>query len=115
MLPVEPFNLEKLRIANADVRFKGQRILTESVPIDDMTAHVLLKDGILKLTPLNFRLAGGELASVIEMDGRQQVIKTRSDIKVKDLHLEKLFPDFKLNKANSGVLGGRAKLESTGK
>jgi uncharacterized protein involved in outer membrane biogenesis len=48
------------------------------------------------------------------MDARQQVIRTRADIAVKHLRLEKLFPSFKLNQANAGTITGRIKLDTGG-
>ncbi|MGZ5115991.1 MAG: AsmA family protein [Burkholderiales bacterium] len=114
VLPQEPFNLEKLRVANADVKFRGENILTKKLPLEKLVATLKLRDGVLTLEPLNFGVAGGNLVSQIRMDARQPVIKSKADIAVKQLHLEKLFPTFKLNKANAGVITGRAKLDMTG-
>jgi uncharacterized protein involved in outer membrane biogenesis len=114
VLPQEPFNLEKLRVANADVKFRGESIRTQKLPLERLTANLKLKDGVLTLEPLNFGIAGGNLVSQIQMDARQEVIKTKADVTVKQLHLEKLFPDFKLSKANAGIITGRAKLDMSG-
>jgi AsmA family protein len=114
VLPQEPFNLEKLRIANADVKLRGENILTEKLPLEKLVATLKLRDGVLTLEPLNFAVAGGNVVSQIRMDAREPVIKSKADIAVKQLHLEKLFPTFKLNKANAGVITGRAKLDMTG-
>lgn len=114
VLPQEPFSLEKLRTANADVKFRGERVLTEKLPLEKMTATLKLRDGVLTLDPLNFGVAGGNLVSQIRMDARQPVIKTKADIAVKQLRLEKLFPNFKLSRANAGVITGRAKIDTDG-
>jgi AsmA family protein len=114
VLPQEPFNLEKLRVANADVKFRGDNILTQKLPLEKMTANLKLRDGVVTLEPLNFGVAGGNLVSQIRMDARQQVIKTKADVAVKQLHLEKLFPTFQLSKANAGVIAGRVKLDTSG-
>ncbi len=114
VLPSEPFSLEKLRTANAVVNFRGEKITNEKVPIKKMHAHLVLQDGVLKLNPLDFEVAGGNLVSTIEMDARQQTIHTRADIRVKRLQLDKLLPETKLTAANIGTLGGRAKLAGKG-
>ena len=114
VLPQEPFSLEKLRIANADVKFRGERVLTEKLPLEKITANLKLRDGVLTLEPLNFGVAGGNLVSQIRMDARQPVIKSRMDISVKQVRLEKLFPAFKLSQANAGVIMGRARLDTAG-
>jgi uncharacterized protein involved in outer membrane biogenesis len=48
------------------------------------------------------------------MDARQPVIRTHADVAVKQVHLDKLFPTFKMSKANAGLIGGRANLDMTG-
>ncbi len=59
MLPAEPFSLEKLNAANADVHFRGEKILTENMLLSKMSAHLPVNDGVLKLAPLDFGIAGG--------------------------------------------------------
>ncbi len=114
VLPREPFSLEKLRIANAEVRFRGESVITQKLPLERLDANLKLKDGRLTLEPLSFSVADGTLDSRIRMDARQSVIGTQADIRVKGLHLEKLFPGFKLSRANAGEISGRAQLSTTG-
>jgi hypothetical protein len=114
VLPQEPFSLEKLRVADMDVKFRGERVLTQKLPIEKMTATLKLRDGVLSLEPLNFGVAGGNLVSQVRMDARQELIRTRADIGVRRLQLEKLFPGFKLAKANAGVITGRARIDTAG-
>jgi uncharacterized protein involved in outer membrane biogenesis len=113
-LPQEPFSLEKLRVANADVKFRGERVITEKLPLEKIVVTLKLRDAVLSLEPLNFTVAGGNLVSQIRMDAREQVIKTNLDMAVKQVRLEKLFPAFKLAQANAGVITGRTKLATTG-
>ena len=114
VLPAEPFSLEKLQAADVDVHFRGEKIITEGMPLEKMTAHLIVKDGVLKLTPLDFGVAGGNLVSQIEMDGRKATILTHADITAKSLHLARLFPTYKLTAGDTGLIGGRAKLDGNG-
>ena len=114
VLPQEPFSLEKLRVANVDVKFRGEHLVTEKLPLEKMTAVLKVKDGVLTLEPLTFGVAGGNVVSQIRMDARQALIKTHADIAVKQLRLEKLFPNFRLSRANAGAITGRAKLQTVG-
>ncbi len=114
VLPAEPFNLEKLQAANADVHFRGESILSERLPLKKMKAHLIVTDGVLKLAPIDFDVAGGNLIATIEMDGRQSRIATRADITAKGLHLGQLFPDSQLAGADTGIMGGRAQLVGSG-
>jgi uncharacterized protein involved in outer membrane biogenesis len=114
VLPVEPFSLEKLRAADANVHFRGEKIATENMPLEKMNARLLVNNGSLKLAPLEFGFAGGTLVSQIEMDGSKPRIATRADITAKGLHLDRMFPASRLAAADTGTLGGRAKLDGNG-
>jgi len=114
VLPTMPYNLEKIRAADVDVHFKGGKIVTENLPIEEMDAHLIIKDGTLKLAPLNFKTAGGRLVTEITMDGRGPHIVTHADITAKGLHLDQLFPTSKPTASSQGMIGGRAKLDAKG-
>ena len=114
LMPTEPFSLEKIQAADMDVLFRGEHIVTESMPLEKMSAHLLVNSGVLKLKPLDFWMAGGHLVSQIEMDGSQKNITTRADIVAKGLRLDQMFPNSKLASANTGTMGGRAKLVGKG-
>ncbi len=114
VLPTMPFNLEKIRAADADVRFKGEKIVTENLPIEKMDTHLIIKEGTIKLEPLNFEMGGGKLVTAITMDGRGSHIVTHADITVKGLHLGQLFPTSKMTTTSQGMIGGRTRLDATG-
>ncbi len=114
VIPDTPYSLEKLRSANADVRFEGKRVITDTLPIDDMSAHLILKNSVLTLAPLDFGVADGQVVSDITLDGSQPVIASRADVRVQSLQLGKLLPQLKISKASVGELDGRVKLAANG-
>ena len=114
VLPTEPFNLDKLRAADADVRFTVAKIVTRKLSIQKVDAQLTVKDGTLKLAPLNFEVAGGKMVTEITMDGRKSHMVTHADITAKGLNLDQLFPGSKLNVSSVGTMGGRAKLDAGG-
>jgi len=114
VLPDSPYSLEKLKAADADVKFEGKQILTEHMPVRNMSTHLVLKGGVLTLAPLNFGAAGGNLFSNITLDGRGAVIASRADIRVQSLQLAQLLPQLKVAKASVGEVDGRVKLVARG-
>ena len=114
LLPDTPYNLEKLRAMDADVRLKAARIDAPKLPLDDMDAHLKLEGGLLRLDPLNFGVAGGDIRSTIRMDARESPIRTRADIGARGLNLGKLLPDSKLAQDAIGKVGGDVRLAGTG-
>jgi uncharacterized protein involved in outer membrane biogenesis len=99
---------------DADVKLKAARINAPGWPLEDMQAHLLLENGLLKLDPLNFGVADGDIRSVVSMDARRSPIRTRADITARKLTLAKLLPKVKLAEDAVGKVGGRIALTGNG-
>jgi len=102
LLPSAPYKLDKLRAMDADVRLKATRIETITLPMDDMDAHLLIDDGVLRLDPLNFGVADGNIRSTIRMDARERTIRTQAKITARGMTLGKLMPKADLGKTAIG-------------
>lgn len=114
VLPTTPYDLSKLRAMDAQVRWRAQRINAPSWPLDDMDASLTLKDGLLRLDPLNFGVAGGDIRFTIGMDARKAVITTQLKASIRGIRLDQLFPDATLAKQASGAIGGELDLRGRG-
>ena len=114
VLPTTPFDLQKLRVADARVRFKGKRFIATTLPLDDLKATVDLNDGVLKLQPVDFGIAGGHVVSAVVMDARSSPIRTSGDVSVSNLELKDLVPKLKPPHGSAGKVDGRARFATTG-
>lgn len=114
-LPVAPFRTERWDSIDADVKFTGQRIIrTADLPITDLVTHLKLDDGVLTLDPLNFGVAGGNLMSSLQLNGKREPLAATIDMKARHLQLKQLFPKFESMRASVGEVNGSAKLSATG-
>lgn len=114
LLPDTPYKLDRIRAMDADVRLKAQRINSPSLPLDDMDAHLFIDAGVLRLDPLNFGVAGGDVRSTIRMDARESPIRTRASIAARGLELPRLLPDVELARDAVGRIGGDIALSGNG-
>lgn len=114
VLPDTPFELDKLNAMDADVRLRAARVNAPPLPLDDMDAHLFLKNGVLRLDPLDFGVAGGDIRSTIRMNASESPIRTHADISLRRLELGRLFPDAELAKDAVGRIGGDVRLAGTG-
>ncbi|QSX78436.1 AsmA family protein [Agrilutibacter solisilvae] len=114
LLPHEPYKLEKLRAMDADLKYKAHRIDAPNLPLDDMVAHLKLENGLLRLEPLDFGVAGGNVHSVIRMDARESPIRTRAQVSARSLNLRQMLPTVELAKDAVGRIGGDVALAGTG-
>ena len=99
---------------DADVRWKAHRINTRKLPIDDMDARLLMDNGLVRLEPLNFGVAGGDIRSIIRMDAREKTIRTRADITARGLNLRQLLPTVELASDAVGKVGGKLAVHGSG-
>ncbi|WP_409287374.1 AsmA family protein [Pseudomonas guariconensis] len=115
VLPVEEFRTERWRAMDSDVTFSGKRIVhSEQLPFKDLSAHVLLEDGLLRLEPLRFGVAGGNLNANIRLDGRSVPMQGRARLSARGFKLKQLFPSFAPMQTSFGELNGDADLSGRG-
>ncbi|RTZ40034.1 AsmA family protein [Candidimonas sp. SYP-B2681] len=114
-LPVAPINTKVWGAMDADVKFRGVKILRiEALPLENIDAHIKLNDSVLSLVPLNFGFAGGTLSNTITLDGRGEKMQAEMVIAARHLKLKKLFPGAETMKASFGELHGDANLKAQG-
>lgn len=115
VLPQKTFDLEKLRRADADVNFTATRFTNrDSLPLDDLKAHLVLQGGVLQMVPVNFGVAGGNMRSTIWFDARSSRINARIDTQFRGLHINRLIPRAGILESALGTIDGNARLAGSG-
>jgi uncharacterized protein involved in outer membrane biogenesis len=115
VLPVEPFRTDRWRAMDADVTFSAGRIVREAqLPINALSTHVILDNGVLTLDPLDFGLANGQVASNLRLDGSTTPMKGAIRMKARHLKLKELFPTFEPMRTSFGEINGDAALDARG-
>lgn len=115
VLPSEPIDLAKLRRIDAHVSLAAQKFRNrDKLPLDDIDMKIDLVDGLLKVDPLVFGVAGGKLNSSVAVDARNKVIT--SDIKAafSNLHINKLVPGTDMLDDSFGAVDGKVQLKGRG-
>jgi uncharacterized protein involved in outer membrane biogenesis len=114
-LPVDEFNTEKWGALDADVKFTGKRIVrANDIPLQNIVADIHMKDRVLKLTPLNFGMAGGRVTSNISLDGRQKKIDAQARVAARHLKIRELFPKLESMRGSFGEINADAALAGKG-
>ncbi|MEB2666362.1 AsmA family protein [Bordetella parapertussis] len=115
VLPVQEFRTDRWRVMDADVELRGERIVhSDRLPISDLTAHVLLDDGVLTLAPLRFGMAGGSLDATLKLDGRQAPMSGNVRLAVRRLRLKQLFPNVQAMQKALGEVNGDVAISGQG-
>ncbi len=114
ILPSGKFDPSKMRVIDAKVTLAAQTLKADvSLPVDSLSFTLDLEDGIMKLEPVDFGMAGGHIIGNIELNAQQQPIYTRADIEARGLNLERLLPKSKRISPSEGRLA--ASMKFTGK
>ena len=115
VLPNRPFSTERWNSLDADVNLRAKTIRRAAeLPLENLRLHMLLRDSVVTLDPLDFGLAGGHLNALITLDGRKRPIQMQARVKAQKLLLAKLFPTVDLNKASIGQVNGVFDLKGAG-
>jgi AsmA protein len=115
VLPDLPFKFDRWGSVDAEVELRAKSIgRAKELPLEDFLGHASLRDSVLRLDPLNFGLAGGQLTAVIALDGRGQPIHVTAQVGVKKVLVNKLFPTLALSRSGRGQLNGEFDLSGQG-
>lgn len=118
VLPVEEFRTERWKAIDADVRYAADQIIRDkALPISKLSTHLVMKDGVIALAPLDFGVAGGTLRSTIRMDGsgaKGNTIAATAKVSARQIQIKQLFPTIEKMQATVGTINGDAQLSATG-
>lgn len=112
-LPDKPLNLAAVRNNDFDVKYRAKRIKGNSIPMDDLEAHLVIKNGIIDLDPLNFGIGEGKLASTVDLDARQTPPRAKAELDLRQVDLRRIMQSTKTFQG-AGLIGGHGVLEGRG-
>lgn len=115
LLPDTPISLPRLRAADVDLHYKGERIQGRSIPFDDITADLSLRDGALTLKPVSLGVGKGRIAGTIALTPTQKDdIRARISLDFQKVDLNRLLAATHAV-GGSGLIGGHAEIDGTGR
>ncbi|HEY4466966.1 MAG TPA: AsmA family protein [Klebsiella sp.] len=115
VLPYDRFETDKWQVMDADVRFKGRRIEHGgTLPISDLSTHVILERSVLRLQQLRLGLANGTIAGSIQLEGDKKPLQGTANLQARRLKLKALMPNVKMMQKTLGEMNGDVQLRGTG-
>jgi uncharacterized protein involved in outer membrane biogenesis len=116
LLPEQEFGVQAWGKMDADVTLEAQKVMRpKQLPIDKLSTHLVLRDSVLKLEPLNFGVAGGRVTSKVVLDANKKPVDGTIHVDVQGLKLANLFPTAgEPMRQALGTLYGRADLKGEG-
>ena len=114
LLPTTTISLPKLKSADIHLTYRGAKILGRSMPFDRIAAVLDVDDGKLVLHPVSLGVGAGQIvANLTFIPVNDTSFRTHGDIAVQRLDLGRMLDATHLVHG-SGVVGGRATIDTTG-
>jgi uncharacterized protein involved in outer membrane biogenesis len=130
LLPTTPLNVPRLSWADMDIHYRGAHIQGRSMPLDNVIVTATVKDGALRLHPIDFGVGTGQISADIALDKaaapsgegkqaeaapakRSDMLRARADVQFRQVDVARLFAATHAF-GGSGSIGGHATLEGTG-
>jgi uncharacterized protein involved in outer membrane biogenesis len=114
LLPDADLQVDRVRAMDADVRYSAHSVLAPKLPLQDVSFHLKLGAGVLRIDPLSFAMSQGQFSGSVRIDATQTPPDTQVDMKLLNIDLA----EFKSASAEtpplSGTLMGRIRLEGRG-
>lgn len=110
LLPRESLKLERLGLTvESKMSFRGKRIEAPKLPMDDVHAELVIENGQLRLTPLEFGVGGGTVRAEIALDTRGEQPEGTVEAEISRVNLRAVLAPFEIADDSLGLVGGRLK------
>lgn len=109
----DPLPLKALRAVDANLKLDAKQVVTHDLVLQDLKAEIGLQSGLLKISPLTARAAGGQIQALFELDARGKQGILRGELKASGVELGQ----FRQFKEKQVIQGGKtdAQIAATGK
>jgi uncharacterized protein involved in outer membrane biogenesis len=114
LLPDQPYDVEGLRVADADIRFRSANIVTPFMPVDEVSTHVKMDHGVVTLKPANATVGLGRIVSDITLDAKGEKILTKLDVRIDKVPFQRLVSKTPFADETAGTFFGRVELTAAG-
>lgn len=99
---------------DADVALEAVRIEAPDLPLDDVSLAMTLRDGVMRLEPLQVALAGGGATLWMTLDTLAEPVRVDIDLRSEGVHLGRFFIAQETDPEAIGALSGRLLLTGRG-
>jgi uncharacterized protein involved in outer membrane biogenesis len=113
LLPDTPINLPKLRAADIELTYRGERIESESTPLDNLEVAASIENGRIAVKPLIFGVGEGQIAADLTLAADGPLVHLVGDVDFRRVDVSRIMHSTKIFKG-AGTIGGQAKIDTVG-
>jgi len=87
LFPDADLQVNRVRGMDADVTYHANSVVAPKLPMKEVSFHLQLQDGLLRLNPLSFVLDAGKFSGSVAIDARKDVPETTIDMGIDNVDL----------------------------
>ena len=91
LLPDAPLQVNRVRSMDAKVTYRADTVNSQDLPLSELEFTINLKDGVMRLDPVSFRLRQGRLSGAVRIDASRDNPDVDLDMRLTDAKLEQFF------------------------
>jgi uncharacterized protein involved in outer membrane biogenesis len=114
LFPDSHLDVRRVRLTDADIRYRAESVDAGSLPIRELLLHARLDHGLLTVDPLSLILPQGSLSGSVRLDARGATPHTSIDLALTHGQVQELLPKRPGPPAIEGGLEARGRLSGDG-
>jgi hypothetical protein len=114
VFPADPLPLEGLRKIDAEVKFRGEKVLLQNLAFDNIVVDTLLKDGNLDTKPLKFTIGGGKADGWISLRSQKKPAEMEATLSIDQFAIGPMLDQLGYSRSIEGNLDAVINLDGSG-
>ncbi|MEE8351421.1 MAG: AsmA family protein [Rhodospirillales bacterium] len=114
VFPADPLPLDGLKAADARVRFRVGKIVTNGITLKDTDLRLVLGAGRLDIKPLNTTVGGGKVIASLVLDSSVPATGLSVNLDAKQIDYGAILNDLKMTDIATGKLDAKINLKGKG-
>jgi len=110
----QPFQLERLREFDGELRFRGKSVRVDRVPMDNVEMHIVVDNGVLRYDPVKLGIADGQLVITGTLDANKDAPRLDAKLEGRNLDFARILPELASPRGKAGRIGGYVKIRGSG-
>lgn len=110
----ERIELDRLRDYDATLRFRGESVRVDAVPMQRVEMDIELDRGVLRYQPVKIGIADGTMTLAGTLDANETPPRLSARIEGRNLDLARLYPELASPRGKAGRIGGFVQVRTAG-
>ncbi|MBV9251925.1 MAG: AsmA family protein [Acetobacteraceae bacterium] len=113
-LPQKPIHLPHLQWADIHLRYRGQKIQGESMPLDNLSVALDIENGRINIHPVSFGVGSGQIKMDVELTPMpDNVLRAKADLEFQRLDVSRMMAATHAFHG-AGTISGTGNIDATG-